>query len=66
LSSSPRDVSDDQKLNVTCPHCGVDYGRPTSVATRKGDSGKVDVQLTCRGCKQTWIVQKLTHDDPPE
>jgi DNA-directed RNA polymerase subunit M/transcription elongation factor TFIIS len=67
LSSSPpsSDLPGDQKLNVACPHCGAQFGHPTSVATRRGDSGKVDVRLSCRTCNHSWIVQKLTHDDPP-
>jgi hypothetical protein len=66
LSSPPSSESpDDQKLNVACPHCGARVGKPLSVSTRKGDSASVDVKMNCSDCNQSWIVQKLTHDDPP-
>jgi ribosomal protein S27E len=57
---------DDQQLNVACPHCGAQIGKPTSVSTRKGDTNHVDVKMNCRDCNHSWVVQKLTHDDPPQ
>ena len=65
LSSPPPDRNPNHKLNVACPHCGAQIGKPLSVSTRKGDSGSVDVKLKCGDCSHSWIVQKLTHYEPP-
>jgi ribosomal protein S27E len=62
---TPNHLPDDYQLNVACPHCGAPIGKPLSVSTRKGDTASVDVRLKCTDCEHSWIVQKLTHDDPP-
>jgi hypothetical protein len=65
LVPSPLNPPDDEHSNVACPHCGASVGKPVRVATRKADATSVDVTMGCQDCKTTWIVQKLTHDEPP-
>ncbi len=63
MSSDPKPPppSDDpQALNVACPHCFAQIGKPVSVSTRKGDHNLIDVTMHCRECNRTWMVQKLT------
>lgn len=57
----------DHRPGVACPHCGANQGRPVKVATMKptDDAESVDITMSCRDCRQTWIVQKLTHETPP-
>ena len=55
----------DEHPQIACPHCGAQFGRPVSVSTRKDDQGVMDIKMGCKDCNHTWIVQKLTHDNPP-
>jgi len=61
-----------EQLLVACPHCGAPQGKPIRVATvrrrrkeESADDESVDITMGCDGCEQTWMVQKLTHDEPP-
>ena len=49
-------------LNVACPHCSAHVASPVRVSTRKGDALHLDLTMQCKNCKQTWVVQKLSHD----
>ena len=55
----------EQQPDTACPHCTAQMGQPSHVATEKGKPGQVTITMTCRDCGQTWMVQKLTHEDPP-
>jgi hypothetical protein len=55
----------EEQPSVACPHCAAHTGQVKSVATDKGNSGVVNITMLCRDCRQSWMVQKLTHEYPP-
>jgi hypothetical protein len=65
MTLSSNAPSDNEPPNVPCPHCMTHVVKPVSVSTRKGDPTAVDVKMLCTECNHIWVVQKLTHDDPP-
>jgi hypothetical protein len=65
MTASSQAPPDNEPPNVPCPHGMAHVVKPVSVSTRKGDTAAVDVKMLCKECNHTWVVQKLTHDDPP-
>ncbi len=55
----------DEQPSVACPHCSAHTAEVKTVATNKDDNSTVNITMFCRDCKQTWMVQKLAHDEAP-
>jgi hypothetical protein len=53
----------DEQPSVACPHCAAHTAQIKSVATSKSDAGVVNITMFCSGCKESWVVQKMTYQD---
>jgi hypothetical protein len=58
----PAILGKDERPAVACPHCAAHTAQVKSVSTTTDNSGVVNVQMFCRDCEKTWVVQKATYD----
>lgn len=59
-------LREDQQPSTSCPHCDAHTARPVEVTTsNKDEPDIVRIKMKCQDCGATWMVKKMTHDDPP-